>query len=68
MDDTFDKVYYINYREMKNDKKRRYYLCNKKLITCECGRTYYAFDTYKKQRHEKSLKHQRYVSKMKGIK
>ena len=64
MDDVLDKVYYINYREMKNDKKRRYYYINKKLITCVCGRTYYAFDSYKTNRHEKSLKHQRHVSKM----
>ena len=68
MVDVLDKVYYVTYREMKNAKKRRYYCINKKLINCECGRTYYYFDKYKKNRHEKSLKHQRYVSKMKGIK
>ena len=64
MVDVLDKIYYINYRQMKNDKKRRYYYINKRLITCECGRTYYSFDSYKTNRHEKSLKHQRHVSKM----
>ena len=58
MVDVLDKVYYVTYREMKNDKKRIYYYLNKKLVNCICGGKYVSFDTYKNRdtRNHSSIK------------